>query len=80
VRRALALDVARLAVAALAIVALTHQLDSLGGAKAGNFFSFFTVQSNIAAVAMQRCSSSSGGPSAPCGSRRSVAASCSSSR
>jgi hypothetical protein len=52
VRRALALDVARLAVAALAIVALTHQLDSLGGAKAGNFFSFFTVQSNIAAVAM----------------------------
>ncbi len=51
-RRALPLDIARLALAALAIVAMTHQLDSLGGAKAGNFFSFFTIQSNLAAVAM----------------------------
>jgi len=52
VRRALPLDAARLAVAALAIVAMTHQLDSLDGAKAGNFFSFLTIQSNLAAAAM----------------------------
>ncbi|HEY1316972.1 MAG TPA: Pr6Pr family membrane protein [Gaiella sp.] len=51
-RRGLPLDVARLAFAALAVVAMTHQLDSLGRAKAGNFFSFFTIQSNIAAAAM----------------------------
>jgi hypothetical protein len=52
VRRALPLDIARLAFAALAVVAMTHQLDSLGREKAGNFFSFFTIQSNIAAAAM----------------------------
>jgi len=52
VRRALPLDIARLAIATLAVVALTHQLDTLGRAKAGNFFSFFTIQSNIAAAAM----------------------------
>jgi hypothetical protein len=52
VRRALPLDVARLGFAALAVVAMTHQLDSLGREKAGNFFSFFTIQSNIAAAAM----------------------------
>ena len=51
-RRTLPLDVARLAFAALAVVAMTHQLDSSGRAKAGNFFSFFTIQSNIAAAAM----------------------------
>ncbi len=51
-RRALPLDVARLAFATLAVVAMTHQLDSLGRAKAGNSFSFFTIQSNIAAASM----------------------------
>ena len=51
-RRALPLDVARLAFAALAVVAMTHQLEALGRAKAGNFFSFFTIQSNIAAASM----------------------------
>jgi len=52
VRRALPLDVARLAFATLAVVAMTHQLNSLGRSRAGNFFSFFTIQSNIAAAAM----------------------------
>ena len=51
-RRALPLDVGRLTVATLTVVALTHQLDTLGGEKAGSFFSFFTVQSNVAAAAM----------------------------
>ena len=48
------LNVARLAFAATAIVAMTYQFASLnaqpGYAKA-NFFSFFTIQSNIGAVA-----------------------------
>jgi hypothetical protein len=47
------LNVARLAFASVAIVAMTYQFASLNGpgyAK-GNFFSFFTIQSNIIAVA-----------------------------
>jgi len=48
------LNIARLAFAATAIVAMTYQFASLntqpGYAKA-NFFSFFTIQSNILAVA-----------------------------
>jgi hypothetical protein len=46
----------RVAVAALAIVAITYQLARLQGhpsfGGAGNFFSFFTIQSNILAAAM----------------------------
>jgi hypothetical protein len=52
VRRELPLDVARLALATLAVVAMTHQFDVSGHAATGNFFSFFTIQSNIAAAAM----------------------------
>jgi hypothetical protein len=47
------LNVVRLAFASVAIVAMTYQFASLNGpgyAK-GNFFSFFTIQSNIIAVA-----------------------------
>ncbi len=47
------LNVARLAFATSAVVAMTYQFASLNGpgyAK-GNFFSFFTIQSNILAVA-----------------------------
>jgi hypothetical protein len=55
-RRALAHDVLRVAVAALAVVAITYQLARLQGhasfGGAGNFFSFFTIQSNILAAAM----------------------------
>jgi len=47
------LNIARLAFASVAIIAMTYQFASLNGpgyAK-GNFFSFFTIQSNIIAVA-----------------------------
>lgn len=53
-RSTLALNVVRVAVATLAVVAMTYQFATLNGnpgyAK-GNFFSFFTIQSNILAVA-----------------------------
>jgi hypothetical protein len=52
VRKALPLDVARLALATLAVVAMTRQFDVSGHAEAGNFVSFFTIQSNIAAAVM----------------------------
>jgi hypothetical protein len=49
-------DVLRLAAALLAVVAITYQLARLHGHPsfrgAGNFFSFFTIQSNILAAAM----------------------------
>lgn len=51
---ATSLNVVRLALAATAIIAMTYQFASLnvepGYAKA-NFFSFFTIQSNILAAA-----------------------------
>ena len=49
------LNIARLAFASVAIVGMTYQFAVLNGpgyAK-GNFFSFFTIQSNIIAVAAQ---------------------------
>ena len=49
------LGVARLGFAAVAIVAMTYQFASLNqrpGFSAANFFSFFTIQSNILAVAI----------------------------
>jgi hypothetical protein len=55
-RRGLVHDVLRVAAAALGAVAITYQLarlqahPSFGGL--GNFFSFFTIQSNILAAAM----------------------------
>ena len=48
------LNVARLAFATTAIVAMTYQFAALNvnpGYAKGNFFSFFTIQSNIVAVA-----------------------------
>jgi hypothetical protein len=48
------LNVARLAFATIAIVAMTYQFATLNlnpGYAKGNFFSFFTIQSNILAVA-----------------------------
>jgi hypothetical protein len=50
----LALSVARLAFGTLAVVAMTYQFAVLNvepGYAKGNFFSFFTIQSNILAVA-----------------------------
>jgi hypothetical protein len=52
--RPLALSLARLAFGTLAIVAMTYQFAVLNvepGYAKGNFFSFFTIQSNILAVA-----------------------------
>ena len=49
------LALARLAVAGLAVVAITYQyakLDGAAGFSAGNFFGFFTIQSNLLAVAV----------------------------
>jgi hypothetical protein len=47
------LNIARLAFASVAIIAMTYQFASLNdpGYAKGNFFSFFTIQSNIIAVA-----------------------------
>jgi hypothetical protein len=54
VRRELVLGVLRVAVAMLAVVAMTYQLARLQGHPsfrgADNFFSFFTIQSNIGAA------------------------------
>ena len=51
--RDLALNVARLAFAATAIVAMTYQFAATAdsGFQKANFFSFFTIQSNLLAVA-----------------------------
>ena len=51
--RDLALNIARLAFAATAIVAMTYQFASTAdsGFQKANFFSFFTIQSNLLAVA-----------------------------
>ena len=51
---ALALNVARLAFAATAIVAMTYQFASTAdsGFQKANFFSFFTIQSNLLGVAV----------------------------
>ncbi len=53
--RDLALNLARLAFAAAGVVAITYQLASSAdrpGFDTGNFFSFFTIQSNILAAAL----------------------------
>jgi hypothetical protein len=53
--RGLAHNVARIAFAVLAAVAMAYQFAKLNGSpsfSAGNFFSFFTIQSNILAAAM----------------------------
>ena len=50
------LDAARLAVAAAAVVAIAYQFATLRSEVAtfspANFFSFFTIQSNLLAIAM----------------------------
>jgi hypothetical protein len=54
--RGVALTLARLGFATLAVVAITYQFASLRHGlptfKAGNFFSFFTIQTNVFAIAM----------------------------
>jgi hypothetical protein len=54
-RRGLALNLVRIAFAALAVVAMTYQFAVSSGRPgfgAGNFFSFFTIQTNVLAAAM----------------------------
>lgn len=53
--KALVHDLLRVAFATLAVVAITHQLTRLqehSGFNPANFFSFFTIQSNILAATM----------------------------
>ena len=53
--RGLALSVARIGFATLGVLAMTYQYASIHDRprfSAGNFFSFFTIQSNILAAAM----------------------------
>jgi hypothetical protein len=55
-RRELVLSAARLAFATLAVVAMTYRYSALDNTlpafSPGNFFSFFTIQTNVLAAAM----------------------------
>jgi hypothetical protein len=67
-------DVLRIAAALLAVVAITYQLARLQGHPSfggvGNFFSFFTIQSNVLAAAALVLAASSAATSGPWASRR----------